>query len=97
MTEKGNTNASIAIKWNAPVQIGNIVLKENICCSQRVERFEVEALIDGIYIKIYNGTVIGYKRIIPLGEIETKEIRIKITDSRTEPTISFIGVYKSNY
>lgn len=74
--------------------MGCIVLKENILCSQRVESFSVEAELDGNYTEVYSGTIIGYKRIVPLKNIKTKRIRIKITDSRTEPALAFVGIYK---
>ena len=94
-TEKGKNTASITASWDKPVSIGNIVLKENIRCSQRVESFTVEAKTDGEYKEVYKGTVIGYKRIVPLNSIITDSIRISITDSRTEPTLSFIGIYRA--
>ncbi|MGN0632749.1 MAG: alpha-L-fucosidase [Oscillospiraceae bacterium] len=92
--EKGCTTAELTARWNEPVNIGNIVIKENILCGQRVESFTVEAELNGEYIEIYRGATIGYKRIVPLKNIVTKYVRIKITDSRTEPTISFLGIYK---
>ncbi|MDE7281684.1 MAG: alpha-L-fucosidase [Ruminiclostridium sp.] len=85
--------AEIIAEWNEPVNIGCIVLKENILMGQRVESFTVETRLDGKYIEVYQGTVIGYKRIVPLNKV-TKSIKIKITDSRTEPTLAFIGIYK---
>ena len=33
-------------------------------------------------------------RIVPLNGIVADAVRITKTDSRTEPTISFIGIYK---
>ncbi len=90
---KGRTTAEITAEWNSPVTVGCIVLKENILCSQRVENFTVEAELDGNDTVIYQGTVIGYKRIVPLKNIVTRRIRIKITDSRTEPTLTFLGIY----
>lgn len=95
IAEEGTNRAMITAKWSGPVRIGNIVLKENILYSQRVESFFVEAFQDGKFQTIYEGTVIGYKRIVPLNNIETDCIRIWITDSRTEPTIAFWGVYES--
>ena len=92
--EKGVTTAEITAEWDSPVMIGNIVLKENILCGQRVESFSVEAEEGGKFTEIYRGTVIGYKRIVPLKNISAKAIRIKITDSRTEPTLAFLGIYK---
>lgn len=95
IAEKGNSKSVIDIKWNKTVNIGNIVLKENILCSQRVESFAIDVFKDGEFKEIYNGTVVGYKRIVPLSSVETDHLRIRITDARTEPTISFIGVYES--
>ena len=91
---KGITTAEIIAEWPSPVNVGNIVMKENILLGQRVESFTVEAKIDGEYTEIRQGTVIGYKRIIPLKNITVKAIRIKITDSRTEPTLAFLGIYE---
>lgn len=86
--------AEINARWSGPVTIGCIVLKENILCGQRVESFTVEAERDGDFTEVYKGTVIGYKRIVPLNNIVTSRIRIRITDSRTEPALAFIGIYK---
>ncbi|MDE6594588.1 MAG: alpha-L-fucosidase, partial [Oscillospiraceae bacterium] len=94
IADKGRTTAEVTAEWKENITAGCIVLKENILCSQRVESFSVEAELDGSFTEIYRGTVIGYKRIIPLKNITTKRIRIKITDSRTEPTIAFVGIYK---
>ena len=89
------TDTEVTAEWETPVEIGNIVLKENILRSQRIESFTVEARIDGKYAEIYRGTVVGYKRIVPLKKVRTDGIRIRITDSRLEPTIAFLGIYES--
>jgi alpha-L-fucosidase len=94
ISPKGCCTAEITAKWDHPVSIGNIVLKENILLGQRVESFAVDIEKDGEYTEIYSGTVIGFKRIVPLENVLTSSVRIRITDSRTEPTISFIGIYK---
>lgn len=88
------TTAVITAEWDSPVNIGHIVLKENILKSQRVESFYIEARINGCFERIYENTVVGYKRIIRAVNITTDCIKINITDSRTEPTLSFIGIYK---
>lgn len=93
--EQGVTTACITAKWKDRVSIGNIVIKENILCSQRVESFAVDIMTDRGFEEVYSGTVIGYKRIIPLKKATTDCVRIRITDSRTEPTIAFLGVYEA--
>ena len=87
--------ATILIRWDAPVNVGHVVLKENVWLSQRVEAFRVEAMRDGEFETVYEGTVIGHKRIIPFQEgLLTNSLRIVITDSRMEPTIAFLGIYE---
>jgi len=97
-TADGVTAAEIDIRWDKPVDISNIVLKENIRLSQRIESFTVTAHRGDAYEEIYSGTVVGYKRIIPLkNAVKADRLTISITDSRVAPTLSFIGVYeKSN-
>ena len=41
----------------------------------------------------YNGTTIGYKRIVDLKGIQTDCLAIVIEDSRVAPVMSFVGVY----
>lgn len=91
---KGRNTAEITAAWSSPVSIGNIVLKENIRMGQRVESFTVETGNNGVFTEVHSGTVIGYKRIVPLKNITADSVRIRITDSRTEPTLSFIGIYE---
>lgn len=92
-TEDGVTSSVIDIKWEEEQSISHIVLKENINCSQRIEKFTIEAEIKGVYHTIYEGSVVGYKRIISLKSVITDNIRIHIADARVAPTISFLGVY----
>ena len=97
-TADGVTTAEIDIRWDRPVDISNIVLKENILMSQRIESITVTAHLGEASEEIYSGTVVGYKRIIPLKDaVKADRLTISITDSRVAPTLSFIGVYeKSN-
>lgn len=47
------------------------------------------------YREIYSGSVVGYKKIIPLKCVKTSALRVRITDSRCEPTVAFLGVYEA--
>ncbi len=94
-TADGVTSVEMIIRWDEPVDISDIVLKENILMSQRIESYTVTACLADTSEEIYSGTVVGYKRIIPLknGRLTDKLI-IRIKDSRVAPTLSFIGVYE---
>lgn len=88
-----NGTAAILLRWQEAQTIRRVVLKEQILLSQRVERFAVDALVNGTWNQAAHGTVIGYKRIVVLGGIKTAALRIRILDARVAPTVKFIGVY----
>lgn len=74
--------------------VKNIILQEDISKSQRVETFFVELKSAEKWQKIFNGTVIGYKKIIKVeNPIFASGIRITITDSRCEPILKYVGIY----
>lgn len=85
--------ANLTFKWDEAKEIGHIVIKENILYSQRVERYVIEALIDGEYKEIARGTVIGHKKIIKTDGLVTDSVRIKFVETRAQPAISFVGIY----
>ena len=85
--------AEIVLRWEQPQWIRRVVLKEQILLSQRVERFAIDAWVDGAWREEARGTVIGYKRIAVLGGVRTDALRIRILEARVAPTVKFIGVY----
>lgn len=93
MNEEGENKLMIRLKWAKAKELHYLVLKEAIPFSQRVEQFEVSYQNDGEMKTLYNGTTIGYKKIIDLKGIHTDEILIEIKDARVAPAVSFVGVY----
>lgn len=92
-TPDGITQAEICIKLKDKKNISHVVLKEEISLSQRIEKFMVQAKLNGEYKTIYSGSVVGYKKIARFDDIYTEEIKIIILDSRVSITLNFIGVY----
>ncbi|MBR6309429.1 MAG: alpha-L-fucosidase [Lachnospiraceae bacterium] len=93
-TGDGQRECTLTFTWPEEIRAGHLVLKENILLSQRVESFEVIAAgNDGREEIIGRGTVIGYKKIVSFGERSIKTLKVKITDSRVSPTLSFAGLY----
>ena len=76
-----------------PEKVGYLVLKEAIQYSQRVEQFEVLAEAGESWTNVYSGTVIGYKKIVPVFGEAIRKIKIIIRDYRVLPLISFVGIY----
>ena len=93
MNEAGINKLMIKINWIEKKKLNYLVLKEAIPFSQRVEKFKVCYEENGSMKECYNGTTIGYKKIIDLKGIQTDFLAIVIEDSRVAPVMSFVGVY----
>ena len=82
---------TVTLRWDSQKAFSRVVLMEDIRRSQRVEEF---AVYDGQNRELYHGTVIGYKKIVPLKGCHADTLIIKILSSRMESHISFVGVYE---
>lgn len=87
----------ISVKLDEKSKVSTVVLQEDTTQSQRVEEFEVYAKVSGHYIKVATDTIIGSKKIVRLNPWfarNTDEIRIVFTQSRSNPVIRSVELYK---
>ncbi|MDD2647875.1 MAG: alpha-L-fucosidase [Eubacteriales bacterium] len=87
------STAEITIQLPNSARISYVVLKEYLMKGQRIESFSIALLSGGEWKTVYKGTVVGHKRIAEIGGASAQALKIRITDSRLSPTLSFIGVY----
>lgn len=73
--------------------INTLLLQEDISRGQRVEHFRVEALINGRWHHVTEGTTIGYKRLLRFSDTRAERIRVTIDQCRTEANISAFELY----
>ena len=93
-TDDGVTAASLEVELGAATKFDVIELQEQIALGQRVSAFTVEAFVDGAWQQVAEGTTIGYKRLLRFDDpVTASKIRLTITDARSCPTISQLGVY----
>lgn len=94
INEDGNRNLQIVLEWSEEKELNYLVLKEAIPYSQRVEKFTISyGQQDGKMKECYQGTTIGYKRIIDLNKVKTSKIVVEIKDARVAPVMAFVGAY----
>ncbi len=72
-----------------------LLLQEKITLGQRVERFKLEAMINGNWKLITEGTTIGYKRLLRFSEVTTDQVRLTVLQSRAKSALAEFGLYKS--
>jgi alpha-L-fucosidase len=94
-TDDDVTTASLTIYFDKPTLFNRFLVQEYIRLGQRVKAFSVEALVDGNWKELAAGTTIGYKRILRFPIVNATQVRINITDSKSCPVISNIGIYNA--
>jgi alpha-L-fucosidase len=85
--------ASLTIDFGKPTTFNRFLAQEYIRLGQRVKAFTVEALVDGNWKELAKATTIGYKRILCFPTVKATQVRFNITDSKSCPVISNIGIY----
>lgn len=95
-TEDGVTTADIEFSFDTSTRMNCMMLQEYIPLGQRVKAFVVEYLDKDTWLPVKlneETTTIGYKRLLRFETVETKGIRIRITDARGPLCLSNVGVY----
>ncbi len=94
--EAGNSTPTVTLNLPAAVTFDRVVLQEAIATrSQRIESFAVDAWISDAWTQIGSATTVGHKRILRITETTTDQLRIRITQSRLEPSLAQISLHKA--
>jgi alpha-L-fucosidase len=92
-TDDGVKTATIEIDLKKKQPVKYILIQEYIKLGQRIKSFTVETWTNNEWKEITNGTTIGFKRILPIENLETEKLRIHIKDAKACPLVSNIAVY----
>ena len=90
---KARAGASREYNVKPDETVNTVMLREEITKGQRVERFMVEGLFDSQWVKLAEGTTIGYKRLLRFGDVTPSKIRLTIQEARDIANISEVGAY----
>lgn len=93
-TKIGDSTATLDIDFYEAQTFDVLMLKENIRIGQRIESFKLECLIDNEWVEITKGTTVGYKRLLRFPAVKTKYARLIIEQSRLNPTLIEMGLFK---
>jgi alpha-L-fucosidase len=94
-TDDSVKKASLTIDLGKPTLFNRFLVQEYIRLGQRVKSFTVEAFVDGNWKDVANATTIGYKRILRFPSVDATKVRFTITDSKSCPVVSSIGIYNA--
>lgn len=88
---KGNPWITITLKGNS--KFDRVMLGEPIAFGQRIEKFQIEARVDGVWKPIAEGTTVGRKRIVPVEAVTASAVRVTILSSRSTPALDKFGLF----
>jgi alpha-L-fucosidase len=104
------TMRNISLNWKANARVDTsilvmdlpvprlfdvIMIQESLKDGQRIEKFRIEALNGENWVKVTEGTTIGFKRLLRIPPIKAKTIRLVIEKSRSSATIVTFNLYKT--
>ncbi len=78
---------SITLKLPEDKAANMLVIMEDIAYGERIRQYMVEAFTDGKWIKIWQGTCVGHKRIERFIPMQASEIRLTIMKNTGTPKI----------
>jgi len=73
-----------------------VMLQESLNTGQRIEKFRIDSWDGQQWVKITEGTTIGYKRLLRFPPVKSKRVRLTIEKSRSTPTLITFNLYKSS-
>lgn len=86
--------SEIIITTPSPIKLNRIMLQEAIAThSERIEQHAVDVWVNNAWVEIAQATNVGYKRILRFPEVTTNKIRIRVLESRFEPTLATVAAY----
>lgn len=85
----------IELKLEVPGDISHIVIQEDITQGERVRSFKVEAMVNGKWKQLCEGSVIGQKFIEVFKPVTTRRLRLTIDEAIETPIISNFSVYNT--
>jgi alpha-L-fucosidase len=87
----GNT---IDLKLNQEQMVNQLVIMEDISKGERVREFKIEGKTAQGWITIFEGSCIGHKFIHRFDEVHVSAVRLKIMESKGEPSIKEFSIYR---
>ncbi len=70
-------------------------IQEYIKEGQRVEKFKLEAFIDGNWKELVTSTTVGYKKMLRFNAVKTDQLRLTISKARDGALISNFSLYEA--
>jgi len=87
-------HGSFVLRLGQTQTVNRFVLQEAIATvGQRIKAHALDAWINGAWKTVASATTVGYKRILRFPALSTDRFRVRILDSRLQPTVAEIAAH----
>lgn len=88
--------AEIEISFPTETIFDRVLLQEPIKFGQKVSQFAIDVWKENQWHTMYEGTTIGFKKLVRINPVTTKKLRLRIIDANNTIAISNLGIFKSS-
>ena len=84
---------SLEMIFKKPLALNHVVMQEDLSKGQRVLSYIIEGYVQNKWIKLYEGSSVGNKKIDYFSTVEVEKIRVRFLKFKATPQIRKFAVY----
>jgi alpha-L-fucosidase len=85
--------ATIEVRFDAPITLDTVRLREPIAFGQRIAKFEIDRLDGGTWVPLAKGTTVGPQRVLRTKQVVTDGLRVRILESLAAPMLRDLSAF----
>lgn len=94
-TDDSVFSCELIVQLSEAKQFDRILMQEPIQYGQRISQFEIDIFEENQWKTVFQGTTIGYKRLLRIQAVQASKIKLRILKANNTIAISNFAVYKS--
>ncbi len=91
----GGRGSSLTLELGAETPIDHVQLREDLKHGQRVRAFTLEGRSKGVWRRLFTGSAIGNRLIVPLAAVAVDAVRLEVGSAEESPVIRELSVFHS--
>lgn len=84
---------SLTLKFKSVQEINQVEIQEDIAKGERIRAYQVEALINGDWIKLCEGISVGHKRIQLFDKVKASSVKLTVNSASEKPLIERFSAF----
>ena len=95
ISQANDIKPTIELLLEAPLKANTFMIQEYLPMGQRIKSFTLEILRERSWVKVYEGTTIGNKRLVRFDTQTINGIRFTVNETKAQVVLSNLGLFKA--